>query len=75
MANTIRQDFAQNIAFIRLLIDFQLVQKGMVTGDLERAACEMLIQKLIVEYDCKIQLFLSDRHRGIRYFFLTKHPE
>jgi len=37
----------------------------MVTGDLERAACEMLIQKLIVEHDCKIQLFLSDRHRGI----------
>ncbi|CAI6365786.1 unnamed protein product [Macrosiphum euphorbiae] len=57
------------------IIDFQLVQKGMVTGDLKRAACEMLIQKLIVEYDCKIQLFLSDRHRGVRYFFRTQHPE
>ncbi|KAL4126650.1 hypothetical protein QTP88_010859 [Uroleucon formosanum] len=33
------------------IVDFQLVQKGMVKGDLERAACEMLLQKLIVEYD------------------------
>lgn len=35
----------------------------------------MLIQKLIVEYDGNIQLFLSDRHRGIRYFFRTEHPK
>lgn len=58
------------------IIDFQLVQKWMVKGDLKRAACEMLLQKLIVEYyDCKIQLFLFDRHKGIRYFFRTQHPE
>jgi len=36
----------------------------MVMGDLERVACEMSLQKLIVEYDCKILLFLSDHHRG-----------
>jgi len=57
------------------IIDFQLVQKGMVKGDLERAACEMLLQKLIVEYDCKIQLFLSDRHKGIRYFSGPSTPK
>ncbi|KAE9540688.1 hypothetical protein AGLY_003933, partial [Aphis glycines] len=46
----------------------------MVKDDLERAAREML-QKLIIEYDCKIQLFLSNRHKGIQYFFRIQHPE
>ncbi|CAI6373647.1 unnamed protein product [Macrosiphum euphorbiae] len=57
------------------IIDFNLVQKGMGSGDLERKACESLIDKLIEEENCNIELFLTDRHRGIRYFLRTKYPQ
>ncbi|KAL4101098.1 hypothetical protein QTP88_021118 [Uroleucon formosanum] len=51
------------------------VQKGMGSGDLERKACESLINELIGEENCNIELFLTDRHRGIRYFLRTKYPQ
>jgi len=57
------------------IIDFNLVQKGMGSGDLERKACESLIDKLIEEENCNIELFLTVRHRGIRYFLHTKYPQ
>lgn len=38
------------------IIDFNLVQKGMGSGDLERKACESFIDKLIEEH-CNIELF------------------
>lgn len=56
------------------IIDFELVQKGMFVGDLERTLCDMLLENLI-KNDVTIQLFLSDRHKGIRYFMRTKHLE
>ncbi|KAL4088766.1 hypothetical protein QTP88_023850 [Uroleucon formosanum] len=46
----------------------------MFKGDLERKACEMLLEE-IVGQDCKIDLFLTDRHKGIRYDIRTKFPE
>lgn len=56
------------------IIDFKRVQKGMVKGDLERKACEMLLEDM-VKQGCKIDLFLTDRHKGIRYDIRTKFPE
>ncbi|KAL4126059.1 hypothetical protein QTP88_010290 [Uroleucon formosanum] len=56
------------------IIDFKLVQKGMLKGDLERKACELLLEE-IVEQGCKIDLFLTDRHKGIRCDIHTKFPE
>lgn len=43
-------------------------------GDLERTSCKILLEKLI-ENDVTIQLFLSDHHKGIRYFMRTEHPK
>lgn len=57
------------------IIDFILVQKGMFQGDLERKACELLLENLTNEENMKIKLFLSDRHKGIRYYLRTQHPE
>lgn len=57
------------------IIDFKLVQKGMFQGDLERKACELLLENLTKEENMKIKLFLSDRHKGIRYYLRTQHPE
>jgi hypothetical protein len=54
------------------IIDFNLVQKGMGSGDLERKACESLIDKLIEEENCNIELFLTDRHRVYSIFFTYK---
>jgi hypothetical protein len=31
------------------ILDFVLLQRGMVEGDLERAACEKILAKLILE--------------------------
>ncbi|XP_063909811.1 uncharacterized protein LOC135127297 [Zophobas morio] len=56
------------------VIDFMVIQKGMVTGDLEKAACDKILHKLIHE-DLKISVFLSDRHRGIRHLLRTKYSE
>jgi hypothetical protein len=57
------------------IIDFKLVQKGMFQGDLERKACELLLENLTNEENMKIKLFLSDRHKGIRYYLRTQQPE
>ncbi|KAJ8881553.1 hypothetical protein PR048_018035, partial [Dryococelus australis] len=43
-------------------LDFELVQKGMVKSELERAVCENIMGKL----------FLSDRHKGIKIFIKTR---
>jgi len=56
------------------IIDFKLVQKGMFKGDLERKACEMLLEE-IVGQGCKIDLFRTDRHKKIRYDIRTKFSE
>lgn len=43
----------------------------MLKGDLKPKACEVLFQE-IVEQGCKIDLFLPDRHKGIRCDIRTK---
>lgn len=59
----------------RKIVDFKLVQKGMVKGDLERKGCELLLNELIKNQNCNIKLFLTDRHKGIRYYIRTQHHE
>jgi len=39
------------------IIDFKLLQKGMFQGDLERKACELLLENLTREENMKIKLF------------------
>jgi len=55
------------------IIGFKLVQKFMVQGDLERYACGSLLNELINEDNCKIDIFLIDRHKGIRCDMRINH--
>ncbi|XP_008188913.1 uncharacterized protein LOC103311124, partial [Acyrthosiphon pisum] len=57
------------------IVDFKLVQKGMVKGDLERKGCELLLNDLTKNQNFNIKLFLTDRHKGIRFYIRTQHPE
>lgn len=57
------------------IVDFKLVQKGMVKGDLERKGCELLLDDLTKNQHFNIKLFLTDRHKGIRFYIRTQHPE
>lgn len=57
------------------IADFKLVQKGMVKGDLERKGCELLLNDLTKNQNFNIKLFLTDRHKGIRFYIRTQHPE
>lgn len=56
------------------IIDFKITQKGMVQGDLEKKACELLLQELEKNDECNINVFLTDRHKGIRCYIRTHHP-
>ncbi|KAJ8897431.1 hypothetical protein PR048_002777 [Dryococelus australis] len=57
-----------------LVVDFELVQEEMVKGKLERAACENIMEKFVNKENCDVKLFLSDRHKGIRYLLKTRFP-
>lgn len=57
------------------IVDFQLIQKKMMPGDLEKNACKQLIDKLIGIDKCKIDLLLTDRHVGIRHLLKTSYPD
>jgi hypothetical protein len=57
------------------IIDFYIIQKGQVIGDLEKAACDRLMTRLVVDENVPITLFLSDRHRGIGLLMRTKFPD
>ena len=37
-------------------------------------ACEQLLTELIKKYNCKIELLLTNRHKGIRAYIRTQHP-
>lgn len=44
----------------------------MVEGDLEKAACEKTLADITKKLN--INLFLSDRHRGVALLLRTKYP-
>jgi len=52
---------------------FKLFQKLMVQGDLERYVCGSLLNELINEDNCKIDIFLTDRREGIRCDMRINH--
>lgn len=47
----------------------------MLPGDLEKNACKQLIDKLISNDKCKIDLLWTDHHVGIRPLLKTCYPE
>jgi len=47
----------------------------MVNGDLERKGCELLLDDLTKNQNFNIKLLLTDRHKGIRFYIRTQHPE
>jgi len=56
------------------IIDFKITQKGMVQGDLEKKACISLLQELEKNDECNINVYLTDRHKGIRCYIRIHHP-
>ena len=53
-------------------LDFIIVQRGTVTGDIEKAACENILSTM--NKKLPIKLFLTDRHTGIRALMKNKFP-
>jgi hypothetical protein len=45
-------------------VDFVLLQKKIVTGDLEKQACNMVLGRLI-EDNVSVKMLVTDRDRGI----------
>jgi len=56
------------------IIDFSIIQKGMVKGDLEKSACNYVLNDLIENKKINIRLFLTDRHVGIRSMMKKEFP-
>lgn len=42
---------------------------------MERKGCELLLNDLTKNQNCNIKLFLTDRHKGIRFYIRTQHPK
>ena len=57
------------------VVDFEVVQKGMIKGELEKPGCDRMLEKLVKTEKCDIKLFLTDRHKGVRWLLRTKYPE
>ncbi|KAJ8879020.1 hypothetical protein PR048_019626 [Dryococelus australis] len=53
------------------IVDFVVLQKLPVDGELEKPACEILLEGLTQKL--KVTLFVSDRYRGIRKLMRTKY--
>jgi hypothetical protein len=58
-----------------IIIDFLVVQKGMFSGELEKKACDFLLNRLISELGNNIYVFLTDRHLGIGKMMREKYPQ
>lgn len=55
------------------ILDFALIKRGMVSGDMEKNGCDVVLSRLVDELR-NITLFLSDRHTGIRCLIKNKYP-
>jgi transposase-like protein len=54
------------------ILDFIVLQRGQVDGELEKQACDRLLSKFEAK-GVKFKLFLSDRHMGIRCMMKQKY--
>lgn len=52
------------------ILDFIVLQKGLVDDEMEKPACDKLLTRLR-----NYGLFLSDRHRGIRKMMRDCYPD
>lgn len=57
------------------IVDFMIVQRVQVIGDLEKAAFNKLVNKLKTKHGLSIDLLLTDRHLGIAKSMREDHPE
>ena len=48
-----------------IILDFIIIQRGQYTGELEKQACQLLLNILIHEEGLNINTFVTDRHSGI----------
>ena len=56
------------------LLEFIVIQRGQCTGELERPACELLLDILVNEIKLDIGEFVTDRHTGIGAMMKEKFP-
>jgi hypothetical protein len=56
------------------IVDFVLLQKKIVTGDLEKQACNMVLGRLI-EDNVSVKMLVTDRHRGIGLLMRTNYKD
>lgn len=57
------------------ILDFEVVQRKQVVGDLEKAGCERVLRRLRDGDHVPIKLMATDRHRGIGLLMRTTFPE
>ena len=57
------------------VVDFFIIQKGQYDGELEKQACEELINVLVNEDKLPIKSFVSDCHSGIAKMIREQYPD
>jgi hypothetical protein len=57
------------------IIDFIVIQKGQFDGELERQACQMLMEILISELKLPVDILVTDRHTGIGAMMRERFPK
>ena len=56
------------------IIDFIVIQKGQYEGELEKQACQLLLEILIRENELDVEMFVTDRHTGIGAMMRNSFP-
>ena len=56
------------------VVDTIVIQKGQYSGELEKQACQELLNILIIEDGLKISKFVNDRHQGIGKMMREQYP-
>lgn len=56
------------------VVDTLVIQKGQYSGELEKQACQELLNILITEDGLEISKFVNDRHQGISKMMRENYP-
>ena len=57
------------------LVDIVIIQKGQFQGELEKQACQLLLDILVNEVKLDIGTFVTDRHVGISSMMRIRFPD
>ena len=57
------------------LVDIVIIQKGQFQGELEKQACQLLLDILVNEVKLDIGTFVTDRHVGIGSMMRIRFPD